>query len=100
MGMRAAIAWLHEERARVHDDDVPIDVGAHAGFVHVGASPNDLGDAERSGSPEEIADGLRRLTEIGVTHAQVMIRTRGAAELCEQIDRIGAEVVPLLEGVG
>ncbi len=97
VGMRDAVAMLLEERAAVHGEGLPIDIGANAEFVYVGDSPNDLGRAELSGDPEHIAQRLARYRRIGVNQLQISLRTRSAAETCEQLERIGAEVLPLLE---
>jgi hypothetical protein len=44
-----------------------------------------------------MAERLRRYRDIGVDQIQIRFRSRSAAELCDQIDRFGAEVAPLLE---
>jgi hypothetical protein len=43
-----------------------------------------------------MAERLRRYREIGISQIQIRFRSRSAAELCDQIDRFGAEVAPLL----
>ena len=44
-----------------------------------------------------MAERLRRYSAIGVNQIQIRFRSRSAAELCDQIDRFGAEVAPHLQ---
>ena len=94
-GMRAAIADLRALREEVRDD--PIDVGGFAAPIHVGEPSWDVGEHTATGSPEQVAEGLRRLRAIGVDHVQVRFRSRSADELVDQITRFGADVWPLVQ---
>lgn len=74
----------------------PFDVGALVGPTYVGEPDWDLGGPTLSGPPEKLAHVLGKFTAMGVTQAQVRLRSRSADELVEQIERFGAEVLPLL----
>ena len=43
-----------------------------------------------------MAERLRRYKGIGVDQIQIRFRSRSATELCDQIERFGVEVAPLL----
>ena len=47
-----------------------------------------------SGSPAEVAEGLRRFRSSGANQFQLRFVARSASELCDQIERFGAEVWP------
>ncbi|MFS8586316.1 MAG: LLM class F420-dependent oxidoreductase, partial [Acidimicrobiia bacterium] len=70
------------------------DVGARLG-CHVGDPTWDVGRC-LAGPPERVAEGLRPWIEAGANQLQVRLRSRDAAELCDQVERFGAEVAPLL----
>lgn len=72
------------------------DVGALIGPTYVGEPGWDLGRA-LAGPPEKVAHVLRKYAAFGVAQAQVRLRSRSADELVEQIERFGAEVLPLLD---
>jgi probable F420-dependent oxidoreductase len=74
------------------------DVGALAGPVHVGEPTWDVGRCI-SGPPEKIAHILGKMAGLGALQVQVRPRSRDADELVDQIERFGAEVLPLLADV-
>lgn len=76
----------------------PFDVGALIGPVHVGEPTWDVGRT-LSGPPEKIAHVLGKLAGLGALQIQVRPRSRSVAELVEQVERLGAEVLPLLADV-
>jgi probable F420-dependent oxidoreductase len=80
----------------------PPDIGALVEYVHVGPVPDglELGPWSLSGDPEAVADGLGRWVERGADHLQVRFPSRSVHELVEQIERFGAEVLPLLQAAG
>lgn len=96
-GMRAALARIREER-RLHLGDDPIDLGAFAEPIHIGEPFDGLADYAATGSPDQIAARLMRFTEMDVSHVQLRFPARSAAEQCEQLERFGAEVWPLVVG--
>ncbi|HEX7135154.1 MAG TPA: TIGR03619 family F420-dependent LLM class oxidoreductase [Iamia sp.] len=73
----------------------PFDVGALAGPVYVGEPTWDVGRC-LSGPPEKIAHVLGKMAGLGALQVQVRPRSRDVGELVDQIERIGAEVLPLL----
>ncbi|KUL54780.1 F420-dependent oxidoreductase [Streptomyces sp. NRRL F-4489] len=76
----------------------PIEIGALAEPVYVGKPGWDVGRRTLTGAPERIAESLREYGAMGVHQIQVRFRSRGVAELVEQIAAFGAEVGPLLDG--
>ncbi len=76
----------------------PFDVGALAGPVHVGEPTWDTGPC-LSGPPEKLAHVLGKLAGLGALQVQVRPRSRDAAEYVDQVERLGAEVLPLLADV-
>ncbi len=65
--------------------------------IWLGESAWDFPGFTKSGSAGMIADALRELVTIGVSHFQVRLRARSSAELNEQISQFGTEVIPLLQ---
>jgi probable F420-dependent oxidoreductase len=96
-GMRRAIAWLAERREENGRAGQPFAVGANAEILYLGDPWFETGPQHLTGDPEPMAERLRRYRDIGVNQIQIRFRSRSAAELCDQIDRFGAEVAPLLE---
>ncbi len=76
----------------------PFDVGALIGPIYVGDPSWDVGRA-LFGPPEKIAHVLGKLAGLGALQVQIRPRARDAGELVEQIERVGAEVLPLLAEV-
>jgi probable F420-dependent oxidoreductase len=74
------------------------DLGALVGSVYVGTPPWDLGGPALTGSPEQVADGLRWLRDLEISQAQVRLRSRSATELVDQIQAFGTQVAPLVTG--
>jgi len=91
MGLAEAIAHIRRIRG-----DEPIEIGANSPWLYVGTPHFELGPNSRSGSGEAIADVLRGLQGLGVSHVGVRFRTRSAAELLEQIDAFARDVAPHL----
>jgi probable F420-dependent oxidoreductase len=84
MGMRNAIAFIHETRAEALGADVPIDIGVNTG-------PIDL-----TRSPDELATMFHKLAGIGVNQFQVSFTTTSKDDLVEQIATFGRDVAPLI----
>lgn len=76
----------------------PFDVGALAGPVYVGEPTWDVGPC-LSGPPEKLAHVLGKMAGLGALQVQVRPRSRDVAEYVEQVERLGAEVLPLLADV-
>ncbi len=96
-GMRRGIAWLAERREANGRADLPFAVGANAEILFLGDPWFETGPQHLTGDPGPMAERLRRYSAIGVNQIQIRFRSRSAAELCDQIDRFGAEVAPHLQ---
>jgi probable F420-dependent oxidoreductase len=95
-GMRAAIERIGALREAAGRADEPFDLGINVEPVYVGRPDWGVGRYCLSGAPEPIAERLRSYGTLGANHLQLRFRSRSATELCDQIDRFGAEVAPLL----
>ena len=76
----------------------PFDVGALAGPIYVGEADWDVGRCI-TGPPEKVAHVLAKLAGLGALQIQVRPRSRSAAEMVDQLGRLGADVLPLLAEV-
>jgi len=95
MGMREAIAYIREHRAKTRGG-APIDIGMNAPWFYVGTPKFEAGAGTRSGSPDELAAVLREMRSLGVQHCGVRFRSRSCDELIEQIEAFAAQVAPLV----
>ncbi|WP_275464223.1 TIGR03619 family F420-dependent LLM class oxidoreductase [Streptomyces noursei] len=93
-GQIAAVRRLREE-AGIGE---PIEIGAIVEPVYVGEPGWEVGRRTLAGAPERIAASLREYGAMGVHQIQVRFRSRGRAELVDQVAAFGAEVGPLLNG--
>ncbi|MFE3770177.1 LLM class F420-dependent oxidoreductase [Streptomyces sp. NPDC059122] len=93
-GQIATVRRLREE-AGIGE---PIEIGAIVEPVYVGESGWEVGRRTLAGAPERIAASLREYGAMGVHQIQVRFRSRGRAELVDQVAAFGAEVGPLLNG--
>ncbi|NLA34442.1 MAG: LLM class flavin-dependent oxidoreductase [Actinobacteria bacterium] len=94
MGFRGAIELLHRTRAEV-GLDAAFDVGMMAGSVYLGEADWALPEhTTATADPGELAAKLARFCSIGANQLQVRFAARSSAEMCEQIERFGAEVWP------
>jgi probable F420-dependent oxidoreductase len=89
------VARLGELRDAAGRHD-PFTIGALVGPTHVGEPSWDLGGPALVGPPEKLAHVLGKYRAMGVGQVQVRLRSRSVDELVEQIERFGAEVIPLL----
>jgi probable F420-dependent oxidoreductase len=92
----AQIATIKAHRRKVRGDE-PIEIGANSPWLYVGTPGFDTGPNALTGGAEAIADSLRELRRLGVSHCGVRFRTRSCDELCDQIEAFGARVLPLLD---
>lgn len=97
MGMAQALEFLRAERARWRPEATSFEVGMNTPWLYIGSPPDAFRDRCESGPPARIAEILRNLASIGIQHLGVRFRSRSCAELIEQIERFGAEVLPLLD---
>lgn len=89
------VAALTERRTAAGRHE-PFTVGALVGPTYVGEPTWDLAGPTLAGPPAKIAHVLGKFATMGVHQVQVRLRSRSADELVEQIERFGAEVLPLL----
>lgn len=87
------VAELRHDREAA-GGDVRFDIGALAGAVYVGEPGWDVGPC-LTGPPEKVAHVLGKLRAFGVGQVQVRLRSRSCAELIEQVEAFGTEVIPL-----
>ena len=95
MGMPAAIELIRSHRAR-RRGDAPIELGMNAPWLYIGRAPFDTDANTRSGAPAQLAEIFRAMKQLGIAHSGVRFRSRSCDELVEQIERFGAEVLPLI----
>lgn len=74
------------------------DIGAITEWLYVGTPSWDVDRPCVSGPPEQLAESLRRWSDIGVNHLQVRFPSRGVDELADQVTAFGEQVGPLLAG--
>ncbi|MFF0753325.1 TIGR03619 family F420-dependent LLM class oxidoreductase [Streptomyces sp. NPDC004267] len=76
--------------------EAPITVGAITEALYVGEPGWDTGRRTLHGKPQALAESLRAYGEMGVHQIQVRFRSRGRAELTDQMAAFAAEVAPHL----
>lgn len=95
MGTRKAIARIRELRAGAGLPDT-FDLGVVCEPVHLGDRHDRMPEWTLTGSPDEVAQRLRRYVEIGINQLQVRFTADGAEEYAEQVEAFGSGVAPLL----
>ena len=96
-GMRAGIERILRRREETRPGE-PIDLGINAEPIYLGEPSFEVESWTLTGSPDHVAERLRRYRKLGVNHMQLRFRSRSADELTEQIEQFGREVAPLLNG--
>lgn len=76
--------------------DGPFVLGAIAEPLYVGTPAWDTGRRTLTGEPAALAESLRAYRAMGVDQLQVRFRSRGRAELVDQISAFGADLGPHL----
>ncbi|QNS05658.1 TIGR03619 family F420-dependent LLM class oxidoreductase [Streptomyces xanthii] len=89
------IATLRRLRAEAGIED-PLTVGAIAEPLYVGTPAWEVGRRTLSGAPDALAESLRAYAAMGVDQIQVRFRSRGSAELIDQIAAFAADVATQL----
>ncbi|MGY0017811.1 LLM class F420-dependent oxidoreductase [Streptomyces sp. cg35] len=89
------IATLKRLRAEA-GIEAPLTIGAITEPLYVGAPSWDVGRRTVSGEPAAVAESLRAYAAMGVHQIQVRFRSRGRAELVDQIAAFAADVAPQL----
>lgn len=95
-GMAAAIERIGVLRERAGRAQRRFAIGANTEPLYVGEPSWHVGKWCLSGAPELIAERLRTYAALGCNQLQLRFRSRSRAELVEQIDAFGADVLPLL----
>jgi len=93
-GMAWGIDYLHQRRAELGRTG-PFAVGGFAMPMYIGKPSFDLGPMAVSGTPEELASQIREWASVGSTHLMIRLRSQSSAELVDQIERFGEEIIPL-----
>lgn len=93
--MPAALEVIRRRRDEVRPGQ-PLDFGVITERIFLGEADWDLPRGTISGSPDEVAAALNEYGTMGVSHLQVRFASRSAAELCDLLERFGAEVGPQL----
>jgi probable F420-dependent oxidoreductase len=93
--LRDQVAQLVDLRQQLRDG-APIAIGALAGTYYLGEPGFDLPRGTVSGGPDRIAEDVKELVDLGVSHVQLRFPSRSLDELCDQIAGFGQEVAPLL----
>jgi len=96
MGTRAAIALIREERNKAGLPD-RFDMGVNCEPVHLGERREGMAEWTLTGTAEQVAERLRRYHAIGINQLQVRFVADSVGEYCEQVERFGREVAPLLQ---
>lgn len=80
MGLRGAIALMHDERVKALGEDAdPMDIGGFTGPV----DPTE---------PEPVVAMLTKLRSLGINNVQVQFRSNSAAHFAEQVEQFGVDV--------
>lgn len=100
MGTSKAIALIAETRAEAGLPEA-FDIGVTGGPIFIedpgrGGQDPLMPEYTMTGVPDELAERIGHLTARGVNQLQFQFLGVDAAQVCEQIERFGAEVVPLL----
>ncbi|MBD0738441.1 LLM class F420-dependent oxidoreductase [Streptomyces sp. CBMA29] len=75
----------------------PIEIGAIAEPLYVGEPGWHVGRHTLHGKPDALAESLRAYRAMGVDQIQVRFRSRGVAELLDQMAAFAADVAPHLD---
>ncbi len=93
--MPESIEYLRKHLEQVRPGAEP-EIGVITERIHVGEPDWDVAPGTITGSPEAVAASLNEFGAMGVSHLQVGFQSRSIDELCDQIERFGTEVGPLL----
>lgn len=95
MGTRAALDLVRSERESA-GLPAAFDLGVNCEPVHLGDPGFEVSSWTLTGGAEQVAERLRRYVALGINQLQLRFEVRSAAEWCDQVERFGAEVAPLL----
>ena len=93
--MPDSIAYLRAHRDEVRPGAEP-EIGVITEAMYVGEPDWEVARGTITGPPEKLAESMNEYGAMGVSHLQVRFQSRSIDELCDQIERFGAEVGPHL----
>jgi probable F420-dependent oxidoreductase len=93
--MPESIAYLRAHRDTVRPGAEP-EIGVITEAMYVGEPDWEVARGTITGPAEKLAESMSEYGAIGVSHLQVRFQSRSINELCDQIERFGAEVGPHL----
>jgi probable F420-dependent oxidoreductase len=93
--MPESIAYLRAQRDEVRPGAEP-EIGVITEAMYVGEPDWEVARGTITGPPEKLAESMNEYGAMGVCHLQVRFQSRSIDELCDQIERFGAEVGPHL----
>jgi probable F420-dependent oxidoreductase len=93
--MGECVDYIRTHRDKVRPD-ATLDLGFMAEAMYVGTPSWDVGPGRLTGSPEEVAESLREVYDIGCNVLFVHFRSRDRAEYSDQLAAFGRDVAPLL----
>ena len=92
--------FIKSEAAKSGRENAEFDFGYMPPSIYVGSPPEDLppslGGWLLSGSPDQIAEELNSVKELGVRVLHLRFASRSLEEYLDQLDAFGAQVTPLL----
>jgi len=95
MGMRAAVELIHATRAEA-GLPAAFDMGVNCEPLFIGTPTSAVPEWTLTGTAEQIAERLRKYPARGLNQLQLRFMVDSAEQLCDQVERFGAEVAPLL----
>jgi probable F420-dependent oxidoreductase len=93
--MPESIAYLRAHRDQVRPGVEP-EIGVITEAMYVGEPDWEVARGTITGSAEKLAESMNEYGAMGVSHLQVRFQSRSIDELCDQIERFGADVGPHL----
>ena len=93
--MPESIAYLRAHCDQVRPGAAP-EIGVITEAMYVGEPGWEVARGTITGPPEKLAESMNEYGAMGVCHLQVRFQSRSIDELCDQIERFGAEVGPHL----
>jgi alkanesulfonate monooxygenase SsuD/methylene tetrahydromethanopterin reductase-like flavin-dependent oxidoreductase (luciferase family) len=93
--MPDSLAYLRAQRDELRPGAEP-EIGVITEAMYVGEPDWEVARGTITGPPEKLAESMNEYGAMGVSHLQVRFQSRSIDELCDQIERFGAEVGPHL----
>jgi probable F420-dependent oxidoreductase len=93
--MPESIDYLRQHVDKLRPGAEP-EIGVITEQIYVGDAGWDIAKGTITGSPDAVAESLNEYGAMGVSHLQVRFQSRSVDEQCDQIERFGTEVGPLL----